>query len=123
MQSQLLLINSERFGLLLAENMNEVGMSLTIQTDNICKSYTKTNSVINNSTCIVIAAEIVNTTITEPITFNGTNERNSISIPADFIWERFSATGDVDKIVHHSRFIKYNNFCRNFSSSSCQYRI
>lgn len=38
-QSQLLLITSERFGLLLAENMNEVGVPLTVQADNICKSY------------------------------------------------------------------------------------
>ena len=37
-QSQLLLINSERFGLLLAENLNDVGMSLKIQSENICKS-------------------------------------------------------------------------------------
>ena len=37
-QSQLLLLNSERFGLLLAENMNKIGMPLTIQADNICKS-------------------------------------------------------------------------------------
>ena len=36
-QSQLLLIYSERFGILLAENMDEVGIPLTVQTDNICK--------------------------------------------------------------------------------------
>ena len=97
-------------------------MSLTIQTDNICKSYMYTNSVINNSTCTVIAAEIANITSTEPVTFNGTNEQNSVSIPADFIQERFSATGDIYKMVHHSWFMEYY-FCRNFSSPSYQYSI
>ena len=37
-QSQMLLLNSERFGFLLADSLNKVGSPLTVQSDNICKS-------------------------------------------------------------------------------------
>lgn len=94
-QSQLLLINSERFGLVLAENMNEVGSPAKIKSDNICKGRTYLKVSDWHWTVLVIVAELVNATSTEYIVFNGTNKQNSVLISTDFIKERSYTTGNI----------------------------
>ena len=43
----------------------------------------------------MIVAELVNTTNTQPILFNGTDKQNSVLISKDFIKERSSEKGNV----------------------------
>lgn len=85
---------TERFGILLAL-MNEMSNNnITLWADNICKDY-KLSKVFTHQYSTVFVAELVNDTRKENITFIGANRQNSVFIPADFIEERSSTTGDL----------------------------
>lgn len=97
-QSQKLLKNSERFALLLAENLHVVGASLTIVSENIGKnlSYVCSNITFYDH-IIVIVVTLVDPNNTTDVTFPGPNISvdNSLSISASYIQLRSNETGKL----------------------------
>ena len=95
----MLLMNSERFALILAENL-EVGSIQVVISDNICKFLSKILAIMSSMIiCTVIAAELVDTDNISDITFPDPNidfnTDNSIFIPASYIHERSMTTGKL----------------------------
>ena len=99
-QSQRLLKNSERFALLLAENLHVAGASLTIVSENIGKnlSYVCSNIILyDHFSHIVIVVTLVDPNNTTDVTFPGPNVSvdNSLSISASYIQQRSNETGKL----------------------------
>ena len=95
----MLLMNSERFAMLLAESL-KVGENRTVISDNIgnCSVYFQHHNHLF-CLCLVIVAESVNAANTSSVTFpdpsSNFSANTSIFIPARFIQQRSIITGDI----------------------------
>ena len=81
---------SERFGIILAENLDAIVSSNFVNSENISKDSSLFNKIYYVIFLTVIAIELVNASSTKDISFS---DQNSILIPADFINQRSSMTG------------------------------
>ena len=96
----MVLMNSETFALLLAENI-EIGSNQTVVSDNIGKSfsYLMLTMIWMTVLHVVIVAELVDANNVNDITFPDPNSNvsinNSISIPASYIQQQAMTTGKL----------------------------
>ena len=95
-QSQMLLMTSERFGILLAESL-EVGPSPYILPSVNIGIYLIALKLSKLCFSIVFSAKLLNGTTAMNATFNATqfNVSNSVFIPASFIQQRSNTTGVI----------------------------
>jgi len=93
-QSQMLLMTSERFGILLAESLDVGSPPLIVPSENIGMHLTPSN-IIQIVFFKVFSAERLNGSTAMNVTFNATqfDVPNSIVIPASFIQQRSNTKG------------------------------
>ena len=89
-QSQRVLMLSEKFGIILAENLDAIVSSNFVNSTNISMNMNSLLFNILHDFLIVIAIELVNAPSTDDISFS---DQHSILIPAEFINQRSLMTG------------------------------